>query len=87
MSADAAVKDKVDYLGVDLPWGWGNVLTGGSGSLGAATLTGVGTDGKALAAMTVEVDKAAVSRRSVKVLVKPTVDPKDATKKTAVYLV
>lgn len=59
----------------------------GASSLGAATLSGKGTDGKALTAVTVEVDKAAVSRRSVKVLLKPTVDAKDATKKTANYLV
>lgn len=88
MSSDAAVKDKCDYLGVELPWGWGNVLMAGSASLGSATLTGVGTDGKALSpAPAVEVDAASVSRRSVKVKVKGTVDKTDATKVTPNYLV
>lgn len=48
MNADAALKDKCDYVGVDLPWGWGPVLRGGSASLGAATLTGALANGTAL---------------------------------------
>lgn len=80
MSSDASLKDKCDYLGVELPWGWGNVLSGVA-SLGAATLSGVDSDGKALTTgLAVEVDAAAVSGRSVKVLVKQTVDATDGTK-------
>lgn len=63
---DAALKT-LDTVGVELPWGWGPVLTTGSASLGAVSLSGVGSDGKALAAnlTTVKVDAASVSRRAL----------------------
>lgn len=69
MSSAAGLKDKCDVVGLELPWGWGNVLTAGTASMGAATLTGKDAKGKALTGLTVKVDAAAVSRRSVKVLV------------------
>lgn len=79
MSSDASLKDKCDYLGVELPHGWGNVIMGAA-SLGSATLSGTDTDGTALVTgLAVELDLAAVSRRSVKVLVKKTVDATDGT--------
>lgn len=82
MATNAATKDKCDYLGVELPSGWGNVLMAGAASMGSATLTGVGTDGKALSpAPAVEVDTASVSRRSLVVLVKPTVAADGTTTK------
>lgn len=60
MSSDASLKDKCDYLGVELPHGWGNVMKMGSASLGAATLTCTDCkdkDGKAdNTALVVEVD-------------------------------
>lgn len=75
---DAALKDNCDYFGVELPHGWGPVLMDGHASVGGVSLSGVGSDGKALAAnlTTVEVDKASVSRRSLVVKLKPVVDAK-----------
>jgi hypothetical protein len=35
---DASMTDSLNYLGVELPTGWGNVLNGGAGSFGAATV-------------------------------------------------
>jgi hypothetical protein len=35
---DASMTDSLNYLGVELPHGWGNVLHGGAGSFGAATV-------------------------------------------------
>lgn len=84
--SDASVKDKLDYVGVELPWGWGNVLMGGAGSLGGVTLTGKDSAGKSLTVPAVEVDKASVSRRSCKVKVKATVDAATGDS-TANYLV
>lgn len=76
--SDAAFKDKCDYLGVELPWGWGNVLVSGTASLGAPSLTGVLVNGTAISpAPEVELTKGAVSKRSLVVKVKPTV--KDGT--------
>lgn len=75
---NAALKDTCDYLAVELPHGWGPVLMDGHASVGGVSLSGVGSDGKALAAnlTTVEVDKASVSRRSLVVKLKPVVDAK-----------
>lgn len=86
MNSDASLKDKCDYVGVDLPHAWGPVLVKGSASMGAATLTGVDAKGKALTGLTGALDAASVSRRSLKVKIKPTVDAK-TNKSTAVYLV
>lgn len=70
MSSDAGVKDKCDYVGVDLPSGWGPVLRKGSASMGAVTLSGALANGTALSpALTSKVDAAATSRRSLKVVV------------------
>lgn len=86
MNADASLKDKCDYVGVDLPSGWGPVLMNGAASMGAATLSGKLANGTALTGLTGAVDAASVSRRSLKVKIKPTVDAK-TNKSTPVYLV
>lgn len=80
-----ALKDKCDYLAAELPCAWGSVLSG-AGSMGAVTLTGVDSAGKALTLNGVTVDKSAVSGRTVVVKLTGTTDAK--TKKvTPVYLV
>lgn len=35
---DASMTDSLNYIGVEVPTGWGNVLAGGAGSFGAATV-------------------------------------------------
>lgn len=48
MNSDASLKDKCDFVGVDLPSGWGPVLRNGPASMGAVTLTGALANGTAL---------------------------------------
>jgi len=79
-----ALKDKCDYVSVELPWGWGNVLYG-SGSVGSVSLSGADSAGKALTLSGVTVDKAAVGGRTVVVKLTGTKDAK-TNKVTPVYL-
>lgn len=38
-STGAVTANTLNYIGVELPWGWGNVMTNGATSYGAATVT------------------------------------------------
>lgn len=79
MNSATALVGKCNYIGVELPHGWGRVLNGAS-SLGAATLSGVLANGTAVSpALVVTLDKAAVSARSVKVLISKHTNAKNVT--------